>query len=87
MPLIVLDGDTSDHGGTVAATVEATKAEGKLVVRLGDILDCPIHGPNPVVEASDKLKAEGSPFWVARHGDHTACGAALISSAVDTYDK
>lgn len=79
MPLIALDGDTSSHGGTVAATVEKTKCEGKLVVRKGDILACPIHGPNPVVGHSPKLKAEGE--WVARHDDATECGATLISSA------
>jgi uncharacterized Zn-binding protein involved in type VI secretion len=84
MPMVVLDGDTSSHGGTVAATTTRSKAEGKLLVRIGDILDCPIHGPSPVVEASEHFKAEGSPFRVARHGDATACGATLISSATRT---
>lgn len=83
MPLIVRLGDTSTHGGHVITSASKTYCEGKLIARETDILDCPIHGPNPIVEHSSKHRAEG--LRIARHGDHTACGAALISGATKTY--
>lgn len=82
MPLIVRLNDTSSHGGSVVTAASKTYAEQQLIARIGDILNCPIHGPNPIVEGSPDTYVEGSP--VARHGDYTACGAALISGAVKT---
>lgn len=83
MPLIMRLGDTSDHGGAIISAASRTKAEGAFIARVGDILDCPIHGPNPIVEGSPNTRCEGA--MVARQGDHTACGAALISGASRTF--
>lgn len=79
MPLIIRLGDTSSHGGQVVTAAEKTLAEGQRVARITDILNCPVHGPNPIVEGSASLLAEGQ--RVARHGDKTQCGASLISGA------
>lgn len=80
--MIVRLGDTSNHGGAVVTSSADYKAEGKFVARIGDILNCPIHGPNPIVEGSDTHLNNGKK--VARHGDHTQCGATLIASATKT---
>lgn len=85
MPLICRLGDTSDHGGAITTSASKTYCEGALIARETDILSCPIHGPNPIVEHSSKLKVEG--LFVARQGDHTACGAALISGASRSFDE
>lgn len=85
MPLWARLGDTSDHGGAIVTSASKTLCEGALVARETDILDCPIHGPNPIVEHSVKYKVEG--LFVARHGDATACGAKLISGATKTIDE
>lgn len=79
MPLIIRLGDTSTHGGAMVTSARISKAEGPLICRIGDILACPRHGPNPVVEGSPDSHCEGPK--IARQGDHTACGAALISGA------
>lgn len=80
MPLVVRDGDTSSYGGSVSAGQAKWEAEGKAIARKGDILNCPIHGPNPIIEGSAKWECPaGHP--VARHGDATACGATLVSGA------
>lgn len=81
MPLCVRLGDTSTHGGEVVTGAPKWDCEGdgKLIARVGDILDCPIHGPNPIVTGSPNWKCEEMP--IARHGDTTQCGAALISGA------
>lgn len=85
MPLYIRLGDTSSHGGAVVTSAAFTSVEGKLVARVTDILDCPIHGPNPIVEGSGQHSVEGQK--VARQGDHTACGASLISLAQFTTDN
>ena len=80
MPLVIRLGDTADHGGAVTTSSADYKAEGIFVARVSDTFTCNIHGPNPIVEGSAKHFDKG--LRVARHGDHTACGAALIASAV-----
>lgn len=77
MPMAVRLGDTSDHGGTVTTAASKWSCVNQRVARVTDILDCPIHGPNPIIEGSSKYKCEGQP--IARHGDKTECGASLIS--------
>lgn len=85
MPLIARLGDTSTHGGAIVTSASKSLCEGALIARKDDILNCPIHGPNPIVGHSQKMLCEGK--RVARHGDLTACGAALISGATKTYDE
>ena len=85
MPMIARLGDTSTHGGAIVTSASKSYCEGQLIARHTDILNCPIHGPNPIVEHSSKMWCEG--LEVARHGDHTACGAALISGATKSPDE
>lgn len=82
MPLLVRLGDTSTHGGAVIKASARTPVEGPLVARIGDILMCPAHGPNPIIQGSPNVLVEGKE--VARHGDACACGALLISGAKKT---
>jgi uncharacterized Zn-binding protein involved in type VI secretion len=82
--LIARLGDTSTHGGTIITSAKKTRAEGPLIARLGDILACPIHGPNPIVSnVSVTVPVEGQP--AAHTGSVTACNAQIISGAVKTY--
>lgn len=85
MPLICRLGDTSSHGGAIITSASKTYCEGALIARETDILNCPIHGPNPIVGHSSKLKVEG--LFVARQGDATACGATLVSGATKSFDE
>lgn len=85
MALIARLGDTSTHGGAIITSASKTLCEGALVARETDILNCPIHGPNPIVGHSSKLMVEG--LFCARHGDETACGATLISGATMSEDE
>ena len=85
MPLIARLNDTSSHGGVIVTSASKSKCEGELIAREGDILNCPIHGPNPIVGHSSKLMVEGK--FCARHGDVTACGATLVSGATKSFDE
>ncbi len=78
MPKVIRLGDTADHGGAVVTSSQDYKSEGIFVARVGDIFNCAVHGPNPIIEGSPKHLNNNK--RVARHGDHTQCGAALIAS-------
>lgn len=80
MPLIVRLGDTSNHGGQVVTAASHWWCEDARIARIGDILNCPIHGPQPIVTGSGIWQCEDSP--IARDGDVAACGAVLFSGAV-----
>lgn len=77
--------DTSTHGGKIITAAAKTYYNGRRVARVTDTLDCPIHGPNPIVEGSGKQIVEGQK--VAREGDHTACGAALVVDQATSEDE
>jgi uncharacterized Zn-binding protein involved in type VI secretion len=76
-------GDTSSHGGTITTSAARTKVEGHLVARVGDTLNCPIHGPNAITTGSPKFSVEGA--LVARSGSVTVCGAVIIGGAAKTF--
>jgi len=59
------------------------RVNGISVARIGDIYSCPIHGPNPIVTASDDTQANGR--RIARVGDSTACGATLTGGSSNVY--
>lgn len=83
MPKIARHLDTTDHGGYVIASPTRTYVNNKLVIVLGDIHVCPLHGNNPMVEASSNIFVEN--IRVCRLGDHSACGAVISSASDDTF--
>lgn len=81
-------GDTGTHGGVIITSAKRSTCEGPLVARVGDIYNCLIHGPNPIVTGSPQYTCEGA--LTARGngtGDSsvTACGALIISGAVKSF--
>lgn len=83
MPRIARDGDTGSHGGTISAITTKTFINGRLVLTVGSVYHCPLHGNNPVTGHSPDIFAEG--MYVARLGDSTACGAVISSASEDTF--
>jgi uncharacterized Zn-binding protein involved in type VI secretion len=82
MPRVICLGDTGSHGGLVSTASPDVWAQGRRVARVGDMYDCPEHGPNPIVSGSPNTTANGQA--IARVGDTTACGATLIGGATAT---
>lgn len=72
-------GDTSNHGGAIITLGTRHVAGSIEIARVGDTLDCPIHGPNPIVTGSSHFVSQGA--LVARTGSLTQCGASIIGSA------
>lgn len=81
-------GDTGTHGGAISTAAAKSKCEGKMIARVTDIYDCPIHGPNPIVTGSPRYPVEGQ--LCARgngagESSVTACGALIISFATKSF--
>ena len=85
MPAIARIGDAGSHGGVIITGASRTLCEGAQIARQGDLYGCPIHGANPIVSWSGKLRVEGAA--AARFGDLTACGAIITSGASRTLDE
>lgn len=89
MPRIIVVGDTADHGGTVIEgspnTVAGPQGGEQPCARVGDILNCALHGPQPIVTGSPTVEINGRA--AACEGDTAACGAVLIATISEsTFD-
>ncbi len=68
-------GDTSSHGGEIVSAAKKSMHEGKAIARVGDVFDCPAHGPNPILSGFRFFFVEGR--QAARIGSVTQCGAVI----------
>jgi uncharacterized Zn-binding protein involved in type VI secretion len=60
-------------------TLDFRTGSGEPVARLGDEVDCPIHGKTSLVTGSPDTLINGQP--AVRVGDRTACGATVIEGS------
>lgn len=80
---LIVVGDPTDHHGTVLTGSPMHRIGGKAIARLGDEVDCPSHGKNPIVEGESSLTIDGVP--VALEGHKTKCGCVLIGTVSVTH--
>lgn len=83
MPRIARLGDPGTHGGEIITSAQKSYAEDILVARIGDIYNCPIHGPNPIITGATRTYTEDK--LDAFHGSLTQCGASIIATAQKTW--
>jgi len=74
-------GDKTTHGGQVITATSTQEVNGKLVALVGDLVSCPAHGTNAIVEGCSDWSEEGRALVV--DGCRSACGCQVISSAPD----
>ncbi len=75
--LIIVLGDTTDHGGTVITAGSTTDTMGLAWARQGDMVSCPrCKGVFPITQGDPNLTSDGAA--VAYDGCKVACGALLI---------
>lgn len=83
MPAVARVGDQVTHNymqfGAIRTGATHTLIEGSPAARVGDLADCPTHGPQPIANGSATVLVEGRPL--ARLGDTLACGATIVSGA------
>ncbi|CDG82917.1 PAAR domain-containing protein [Janthinobacterium agaricidamnosum] len=73
------EGDATTHGGKVIKVSGNFPVNGKRAARVGDMVSCPLHGDNPIIEGGGATLEGG--IAVILHGCHTACGSAVIANA------
>jgi len=77
---LILVGDPTSHGGVVlSGSPTSTLGDDlKPIARLGDLVDCPRHGTNKIIEGAANYTINGIP--AALEGHHTECGSVLIAT-------
>ncbi|MDF3833850.1 PAAR domain-containing protein [Cupriavidus basilensis] len=72
-------GDLHTHGGVILSGSPNRRINGRPIARRGDMVSCPLHGPNVIEQVMGLFKVDGEDG--AATGDRTRCGAVLIGSA------
>jgi uncharacterized Zn-binding protein involved in type VI secretion len=75
---IITVGDVGAHGSVVITGSPISKIRSRPIARLGDLVTCPIHGVNRIVNVGSTSKVGGE--RMARAGDGTECGDILIGN-------
>lgn len=73
-PVIVLNDPTS-HGGKVMTASSSMEIDGMPVALLHDLVSCPKHGPNKIIECEVGYQEGGR--GVVVHHCKTECGAVV----------
>jgi uncharacterized Zn-binding protein involved in type VI secretion len=79
MSNFVVEGDSTSHGGKVITGSDRIKIRGRRAARKGDIVSCPLHGNNEIIEGSGRMNDGDRP--IAVDGHRTQCGCILTSSS------
>jgi len=74
----VREGDKTTHGGVVKQGSASFKLGGHRVALVGDIVTCPEHGDNPIIEHGEGYREGGRKWVVDQCG--TQCGSRVIAS-------
>ncbi|MDR9891309.1 PAAR domain-containing protein [Pseudenterobacter timonensis] len=78
MPALVCLGDATTHGGKVISASSTLFINGIQVALLGDLVSCPEHGPNRILEGDPTASEEG--VSVVVDNCLCECGCRVISS-------
>jgi uncharacterized Zn-binding protein involved in type VI secretion len=74
----VRERDATTHGGVVKHGSASFKLGGHRVALQYDIVTCPEHGDNPIIEHGEGYKEDGRKWVVDRC--RTQCGSLVIAS-------
>ncbi|MCL6306055.1 PAAR domain-containing protein [Pseudomonas syringae] len=75
--LAIVQGDTTDHGGSVINGDQTMRINGFAVAHRGCDVICPLHGASKILGEENNFHIDGN--IIALEGDLTSCGARLIS--------
>jgi uncharacterized Zn-binding protein involved in type VI secretion len=70
-------GDATSHGGKVITASSTYTFDGRKPAVPGDMVSCPEHGDNPIMEGGEGFTDEGRPLVVDRC--RTRCGSYVIA--------
>ncbi|WP_415270876.1 PAAR domain-containing protein [Leminorella richardii] len=78
MKKIIRLNDKTSHGGSVITATSTLKINGISAALINDLVSCPIHGVNPIVECSLSYSEDGKGIVVEQC--KSACGSVLFPS-------
>ena len=80
-------GDAIDHGGQIieASTNIIDRVSGKGLARVGDKVQCSLHGVVTIVDGNADLPINGKP--AARVGSRCSCGATITTGSATLYSN
>jgi uncharacterized Zn-binding protein involved in type VI secretion len=70
-------GDKTSHGGVVRTASSSFDLNGRKAAVKGDIVSCPEHGDNPIIEDGPGFSDQGRNLVVDRC--HSQCGSFVIA--------
>ena len=82
-PAVARVGDSISHGGEITGGSPNVFTNAIATARLGDPVECAIHGAQTIVTASSTVIANG--VGVARQGDLISCGATITEGSPNTF--
>lgn len=78
----VVLGDATSHGGNVISASSTFEIEGRNAALLNDVVTCPEHGNNRIIEC-DIAAYEEDGRGIVLHGCKTECGSVVMASLQD----
>lgn len=81
MSMIARLGDPTSHGGSVLTGSTDKLSDGLPTARIGDLVSCPIHGTNPIINATSTVITDGQ--VTACVTATSACGSVIIVGSTD----
>lgn len=78
----VVLGDATSHGGNVISASSTFEIEGRNAALLNDVVTCPEHGNNRIIEC-DIAAYEEDGRGIVLHGCKTECGSVVMASCQD----
>ncbi|WEY41568.1 PAAR domain-containing protein [Paraburkholderia sp. SUR17] len=70
-------GDPTTHGGVIKTASSTFNLDGRKVALWYDIVSCPQHGDNPIIECAEGYSEDGRKWAV--HLCRTQCGSQVIA--------
>lgn len=81
MKKIVRLNDDTSHGGKVITATSSFKIDGIPAALINDLVSCPEHGINPIIECSNSFIENGKGIVVEQC--RSACGSIIFSIQQD----
>ena len=78
----VILGDLTSHGGKVLSASSSFEMSGKNAALLNDMVTCPEHGTNKIIECDISAYQENG-RGIVLHGCKTQCGSVVIAASRD----
>ncbi|AWH87886.1 PAAR domain-containing protein [Limnobaculum parvum] len=78
MKKVIRLNDITSHGGKVITATSSFNIDGVPVALINDLVSCPEHGINPIVECSRSFVENGKGIVVEQC--KSACGSIVFSS-------